>query len=268
MGGAVGAGVYAWRIEPHWVRVVRRDLPITHLPADLVGKTLVQLSDLHVGGDVDETYLRGALGRVAELKPDIVAVTGDFMTTQDTEWIDRVIDVLGHLRRGALATIAVLGNHDYGYRWSLVPVADALSRRLSAVGFTVLRNDLTEVLGLQIAGIDDLWSPRFAPRRVMPRLDPSRGALVLCHNPDAADRPVWAGYRGWILCGHTHGGQCRVPPFGPPILPVQNRRYWAGQVDLADGRHLYVNRGLGHLRRVRFAVRPEITAFRLTRATS
>ena len=260
--------MYAWRIEPHWVRIVRRDLPIAHLPAELTGKTLVQLSDLHVGADVDETYLRGALDRVAALAPHIVAVTGDFMTAHDTERIGRAIDVLGHLPRGALATLAILGNHDYGYRWSRVHVADALSRRLADVGFTVLRNDLVNVHGLQIAGIDDLWSPRFAPQRVMPRLDPSRPALVLCHNPDAADRPVWAGYRGWILCGHTHGGQCRLPPLGPPILPIRNKRYWAGQVDLADGRRLYVNRGLGYLRRVRFAVRPEITAFRLTPATS
>jgi uncharacterized protein len=50
----------------------------------------------------------------------------------------------------------------------------------------------------------------------------------------------------------------------PPLLPVRNKRYTAGEIPLADGRRLYINRGLGHLIQVRFNVRPEITSFRLT----
>ncbi len=50
----------------------------------------------------------------------------------------------------------------------------------------------------------------------------------------------------------------------PPMLPVKNRRYTSGAFDLGDGRSLYINRGLGHLLRVRFNARPEITCFRLT----
>ena len=73
-------------------------------------------------------------------------------------------------------------------------------------------------------------------------------------------------YRGWMLAGHTHGGQCR-PPFLPaPILQVQNRRYEAGEVDVDGRRTLYINRGLGHLLQARFNVRPEITLFTLRSA--
>jgi len=90
--------------------------------------------------------------------------------------------------------------------------------------------------------------------------------LVLCHNPDAADEDFWHGYRGWILAGHTHGGQCKPPFFPPPRLPVKNPRYTAVEFDLFDGRTMYINRGLGHLLRVRFNVRPEITIFRLMAA--
>jgi predicted MPP superfamily phosphohydrolase len=88
----------------------------------------------------------------------------------------------------------------------------------------------------------------------------------LCHNPDAADLPVWGNHRGWILCGHTHGGQCKPPFLPPPLLPVKNRKYTAGVIDLSWHRHMYINRGLGHLLRVRFNVRPEVTVFRLARA--
>ena len=119
--------------------------------------------------------------------------------------------------------------------------------------------------GLTVAGVDDIWSPTCDPAAVTPTLDHAKPNLFLCHNPDAADRDVWAGYQGWILCGHTHGGQCKPPFLPPPVVPVSNRRYIAGEVDLYDGRRLYINRGLGHLRQVRFNVRPEITVFTLRR---
>lgn len=61
----------------------------------------------------------------------------------------------------------------------------------------------------------------------------------LCHNPDVADHPVWAGYRGWMLSGHTHGGQCKVPFMTPPILPVRNKRYAAGAVSVGDERTVW-----------------------------
>ena len=94
-------------------------------------------------------------------------------------------------------------------------------------------------------------------------LDPALPTILLSHNPDTADRPVLQGVRGWILAGHTHGGQCKPPFLPPPRLPVRNRRYTAGEFDLGDGRRLYVNRGLGHILQVRFNVRPEVTVFTL-----
>ena len=78
--------------------------------------------------------------------------------------------------------------------------------------------------------------------------------------------PVWSGYQGWILSGHTHGGQCRPPFLPPPLLAVSNRRYTAGEFDLSGGRRLYINRGVGHLLRVRFNVRPEVTVHELVKA--
>jgi hypothetical protein len=66
-----------------------------------------------------------------------------------------------------------------------------------------------------------------------------------------------------MLSGHTHGGQCKPPFLPPPLLPVRNKRYTSGEFDLGNGRSMYINRGLGYLRRVRFNARPEITAFRM-----
>ncbi|MFT6811056.1 MAG: putative MPP superfamily phosphohydrolase [Saprospiraceae bacterium] len=93
----------------------------------------------------------------------------------------------------------------------------------------------------------------------------SKANLVLCHNPDVCDLNVWNNYKGWILSGHTHGGQCKLPFLNPPVLPVKNGRYTSGEIDLRDGRMLYINRALGHLLQARFDVRPEITVFELSR---
>lgn len=258
-----GTGIYTWRIEPHWVEVIRRDLPIAHLPTSLAGRTLVHLSDLHVGPEVDDDYLIGNLKYVSELNADIHVLTGDFMTCRFKEQVDHAARVLSHLRPARLATLGVLGNHDYGRSFQTAAVAEALAKRLNDLGFHLLRNSCRDLDGLTIVGLDDLWSGRFSPEDVLPSLPRERANLVLCHNPDAADERKWYGYRGWILSGHTHGGQCKPPFLPPPLLPVRNPRYTAGEIDLHDGRRLYINRGLGHLRRVRFNVRPEITVFRL-----
>jgi predicted MPP superfamily phosphohydrolase len=265
-GLALGLGGYAWRIEPHWVEFVGRELPLERLPPRLEGRTLVQVSDLHVGRVVDSEYLIDSLRKVAGLRPDLIALTGDFMTYRSTQRIDEVARVLQALPEAPLGRFAVLGNHDYGEGWSDIGAADRLGERLAGLGIELLGNDVRDVAGLQVAGIDDLWGPRFRPEAVLPRLDPGRPSVVLCHNPDAVDLPHWSGFRGWVLSGHTHGGQCKPPFLPPPLLPVKNRRYTAGAFEIGDGRRLYINRGLGYLHRVRFGVRPEITAFRLTRA--
>jgi predicted MPP superfamily phosphohydrolase len=129
------------------------------------------------------------------------------------------------------------------------------------------------VSGLQFIGLDDLWSPRFDPAPVLTQHSKSTDGngipptIVLCHNPDAADELVWGNYQGWILAGHTHGGQCKPPFLPPPELPVKNKRYTAGEFALSGNRRLYISRGVGHLLRVRFNARPEIPIFRLQAAT-
>ena len=94
LGGAALLGLYTWRVEPHWVEVVHRDMPIPNLPDHLVGKTLVQLSDLHVGPRVESAYIQHSLRLVNQLRPDLVCITGDFMTCDQGEQIDEVARVM------------------------------------------------------------------------------------------------------------------------------------------------------------------------------
>jgi hypothetical protein len=261
----VVAGLYTWRVEPVWLEIVRRELPICRLPDRLAGAQLVQLSDLHVGAAVDDDYLIEVFRRVGALGADIVVLTGDYLTYRGTTGLEQLEAVLRSLPRGRLATVAVLGNHDYGRRWAQREVAEGVTAVLTAAGATVLRNRAISVEGLTIIGLDDLWARRLE-LGAMAAVGPEQPAVVLVHNPDAVDLPGWNGYRGWILAGHTHGGQCKPPFLAPPLLPVRNRRYAAGAIELSNGRRLYVNRGVGHILRVRFNCRPEVTAFRLVPA--
>ena len=290
---AAGIGVYAWQIEPYWLDVVRRPMPLENLPAALEGATLLQISDVHVGPRVSSDYLERAFEVGRSLAPDFVAFTGDFVSYRSPDEIAELSRVLRVAPRGRLATVASLGNHDYGRNWQSIAVADDVSRVATDAGMAVLRNDVRMLAGLQFAGLADFWSPEFGTRHGMPPTGelvapvPShfarantdaagavrliaRGAptVVLSHNPDAQDLPIWDGVRGWVLAGHTHGGQVKPPFLPPPVLPVKNKRYTAGAFDVGPGRTMYINRGLGFLIQVRFGVRPELTLFTLTRATT
>ena len=254
---------YTFGVEPHWLEMVERPLPVRGLPAALAGRRLVQLSDLHVGTSVDSEYLIESLRRVAEVEPDIIVITGDLISYEGPGELTRLRRVLAALPRARLGSVAVLGNHDYGERWAQAEVAEQVMEELARVGVRVLRNEAAEVGGLRVIGVGDLWANRFHPLMVASELAADSASIVLCHNPDAVDLDGWSGYAGWVLAGHTHGGQCKPPFLPPPMLPVKNRRYTAGEIDAGNGRTLYISRGVGHLLGVRFNVRPEITVFTL-----
>jgi uncharacterized protein len=264
--GAAVLGFYTWGVEPHWLEFTYPVLPIRDLPNELEGCTLAQISDLHVGPKVDDDYIVESLNRVQKLLPDFVVFTGDWITYRSQNQFEQLRRVMGRIPHGRLGTVGILGNHDYGFNWNMTEVAEQVATIVRDAGVTVLRNQALTAGGLQFIGLDDLWSPRFDPVELLAQRGSDASTLALCHNPDAADRPVWGHYQGWILAGHTHGGQCKPPFLPPPLLPVKNKRYTAGEFGLSGNRRMYISRGVGHLLRVRFNVRPEIPLFRLRRA--
>ncbi|WP_010135778.1 metallophosphoesterase [Ochrovirga pacifica] len=260
---SIGLGTYAWQIEPYWLEFVTLGMPIKNLPSKLVGKTLMQISDIHVGNRFDWNYIIDSFQKAQKYKPDFVVYTGDFVNWENEEQYTQLQKVMMHAVCGELASIAILGNHDYGKNFQEQEVANNISNLLKNAGIDVLRNEKKNYFGLDIIGIDDLWGTNFFPEPVMKTLNKTNPQIALCHNPDVCDLPIWEQFEGWILSGHTHGGQVK-PPFLPPfILPVKNKRYAAGKVELDAKRTLYINRALGNLFPVRCNVRPEITIFHL-----
>lgn len=269
---ALAAGAaYAHYVEPFWPALERVSLDLPCLDPALVGLRIIQLSDLHLATRVSARYLREQLQRCRDLAPDLFVLTGDYITNGDQAWL-RELGSLMSVLRAPLGAFAVLGNHDFAvYSDARGPgnlgIAARISEMLAGAGVTVLRNE-SHVLtkggaALQLAGLEDLWSGECDPEQAFVDVDRNLPCIALAHNPDSIDvlrdTPC-----AWILSGHTHGGQVRIPFFGAPILPVRHREYDEGLFAVASQR-LYVNRGLGYLLRVRFNCRPEITEFTLTR---
>jgi predicted MPP superfamily phosphohydrolase len=116
-------------------------------------------------------------------------------------------------------------------------------------------------------GVGDVWAGDLEPAGAFAQI--RRGdipTVLLSHNPDTKD--AMADYP-WhlMLSGHTHGGQVILPLYGPPIVPVHDRRYIAGLKPWHD-RQIHVTRGVGNLLGVRFACRPEVAVLDLEPATS
>lgn len=268
--GTVGlgffTGLYTWQIEPFWLEFVKRKMPVANLPDSLIGKTLMQISDIHVGNRFDYKYIIDSFVEAQKFNPDFVVYTGDYVSYEDEQQFSQLEEVLRHSVKGKLGTVGILGNHDYGKNWAEQDVANRISEQLTNSGVQMLKNDQVNISGLNIIGFDDYWALNFAPEKVMDNYDPKKANVLLCHNPDVCDLDVWNGYKGWILAGHTHGGQCKPPFLNAPLLPVKNKKYSQGEINLNDGRTLYINRALGHLWQIRFNVRPEITVFELEKA--
>lgn len=262
-GIGAAAGLYAWRVEPYWLEFVHQGLPVRRLPGGLAGKTLLQVSDIHVGNRFDYQFIIDSFERARAFNPEIVVYTGDYVSWEGPEQLGQLQEVMARAVHGSLGTIAILGNHDYGHKWQEAAVAKTITEVLEAAGITVLRNDARNIAGLNIIGVDEWLGTNFAPEKAMAHYRPDAANLVLCHNPDVCDLPVWGTYEGWILAGHTHGGQCKPPFMAPPVRATKNPDYTEGKFELGNGRKLYINRALGCSWPVRFNVRPEITVFKL-----
>ena len=272
--GAAGLALYAGEVERHWIDTSRHDLRIAGLPAVFDGMRIAQLSDLHLDEYSEPFFLRDAIDHVNRLNPDIVFLTGDYVSwgistrkfAQGAAW--QCANILSGLN--CRDRYAILGNHDVMVDSELVATA------LRDNGTKVLINacEPIERSGARfwVAGLDDPFAGNPDPESAIPsRIRDLRDepVVLLCHAPDYADdlvaRPAGRSVKV-MLSGHTHGGQVRLPFLGATQLPPLGKKYVEGWFH-PGGMQLYVNRGLGTVGvPFRFACPPEITLFTLRSA--
>ena len=256
-------GLCPFELQHDWIAINRLPMPIAGLGGEWSGMRVALISDLHLSPVVLESYLRRCVATVNSLQPDFVVVTGDLVTGGRSH-ARGAAEVLGELRP-RIATLAVLGNHDYGIfhpRMAATPgLADYLEERMALAGVSVLRNEIRTFRRggstLQFVGMDDYWT-RFDADLAFETYDESVPAVALCHNPDAAPTLLERGVP-WILSGHTHGKVSILDS----LMPMEQKGLVAGHYELGENQNVYVNRGLGHTWRMRACDRPEITLLTL-----
>ena len=236
--------------------LVELKLKASRLAPGVEGLRIGQLSDLHLGPNVSVKYLQRAVKLLMEKKPDLIVLTGDFVSRSShyAKFIPPALEGIA----APLGVYAVRGNHDH---WVSHPkdILDALEQ--SGARVLINRGELIEKNGtaLWLAGIDDVWVGQHNLAAALHGAPPEIPHLLLCHEPDYATEAVKLGVQ-FQLSGHTHGGQIRLA--GRPLLrPMHGRNFVAGLYAIADGAlQLYVNRGIGAgFPPIRWGVPPEIT---------
>ncbi len=237
-------------------------MPIAGLDPAFNDYRMVQLSDLHADDWMDAARLSAHVATVNDLSPDVVVITGDFVTRYRVAYGDALRASLRDLTAPD-GVYAVAGNHDH---WSDITAVRAVLRD-AAIGD--LSNTVTTLRRggavLHLAGLDDVWVGAQQLATTVQQVPPTGAAIILVHEPDYADTVAQTGRFAWQLSGHTHGGQVVLPLVGAPVLPYLGRMYPAGHYTVGT-MQLYTNRGLGSLPgryRIRLNCRPEITLFRL-----
>ena len=257
---------YARHVEPTWLEVNRIPLAVRGLPAAFHGVKIAHLTDFHCGAHIPHGYLEDAIERTLAEKPDVIALTGDFIDRGHVHVVKAA--KLLHPLKAPHGVFAVLGNHDFavhtarGHR-RYPELHQVVTDALSAEGICVLRNRAVrlerEGAGLVVAGVDDLWSGEADPAAALADQCPDTPRVVLAHNPQSVE--TFGDLRAdLILSGHTHGGQIDWPGLGRILLGRKARR-WAAGLYPHNGGHIYVNKGVGFGWRFRFGVRPEVAIF-------
>lgn len=243
--------------------VKRIEVTLPHLPPALDRFRVVQISDLHLEPFTKPRHIEAAVATCNALEPDLVVMTGDFVTNHAGS-----MGLLGELLvplRGRHGVYACLGNHDY---WCDLP---AVEKGLSERGVGVLRNETrlihTDRGTLHLGGMDSRYIGPPNLRQTLADWKPGRPLVMLMHEPDVADDLAAAKVEALQLSGHTHGGQVRL--LGLPPMRNKFRRarwgvkYLAGRYDVGSVK-LYVNRGIGCVGvPLRVCCPPEVTEITL-----
>jgi predicted MPP superfamily phosphohydrolase len=209
------------------------------LPSAFQGLRVVQISDIHHGLFLPKEWLSEAVRQANRLNPDIIALTGDFVTYSRRN-IGPAAELLGRLR-ARYGVYAVLGNHDF--RVDACAISEALRRQ----HIDVMRNRHVALWfggeSVYLAGVDD-YGYGADLRRAMRGIPSEAATILLAHNP----RVIHLASRhnvSLVLSGHTHGGQVNVPLLGTVYGRSPERlRYKIGW-DRMGATQIYVSRGIG-----------------------
>lgn len=264
---AAGLAVDSVLIEPNLPRVVRQEIKLTRWPARLDGFTIALVSDFHYDPYFSRHPIHSAVGMVNVLQPDLIALTGDFVSlslfaksdASAARNAEPCAEILKQMH-APYGMWAVLGNHDF------FSDPERITAALIAQGVRVLANQsaAVEANGARfwLTGVNDVLSQTADLRTALQGIASGEATILLAHEPDYADHAMRFPV-DLQLSGHSHGGQVRVPFMPPLYLPELARKYVYGLRRVGE-LTLYTNPGIGTVGiPVRFNCPPEITLITL-----
>jgi len=242
--------------------ITQTDIWLSRLSPAHDGLKIAQLTDLHHSLFTPLEEIQRAVHIANHLRPDLVALTGDYVTLSPA-YIWPVARALGKLR-ARLGVFAVLGNHDFRVD------PEEISRALRAQRIRVLRNAHCALRSgsakLWVVGVDDLWWDAADIRAALRSIPPRDPKILLCHNPLGIHMAAAHGI-DLMLSGHTHGGQVRLPMVGSVYGRSKLGERFVEGWNRLHGTQIYVSRGIGKvLVPLRLGCPAEITVLRLRRS--
>ena len=264
------AGAYGLFYGRLNLEITRQRIRMARLPQAFAGFRIAQLSDIHIGPFMTEDQIRKYVAIVNGLKPDLIALTGDFVTW-DPSTQQAVVNALASLY-APFGVFGCLGNHE---AWS--GTEDSITRMFRAVGIRILRAENVPIVSthgesFNLIGVDFETSRRMGPsakfvHRYLAGIEslmvPTTANILMSHNPDTFDRAAELGI-DLSLAGHTHGGQVALEFVNPEIAPSRLVTPYVSGWFQKPGGQLYVNRGIGTIGvPIRVGAPPEITVYEL-----
>lgn len=267
------AGAYGLLYGRLNLQTEHRPIYLRNLPKAFEGFRIAQLSDIHIGPFMSEDEIRKYVRIANAVKPEMIVLTGDFLTF-DPSPKQAVVTALSGLR-APYGVFGCLGNHD-----SWARSEDSLTELFGLAGIRILRQDHVLVPNagerFNLIGIDYANSRHMSVggghmdalrlEGLEDLMEKDAVNILLSHNPDTFDRAAELGI-DLSLAGHTHGGQLALEFISPEIAPSRIvTPYVAGWFQKPGGQ-LYVNRGIGTIAApMRVGAPPELTVFELVRA--
>ena len=243
--------------EPFMLAIERQEIYLHRLPAGLHGLRLVHLSDFHYGPLTDSKHLERAVKAANDLRPDVIVLTGDYIS-QDRIYAAPCAELVGRLR-ARFGVYAVLGNHDH---WT---DAALIADLFEAEGIKVLVNEglRLDLKGesFWLAGVDDTMVGLEDLPLALAGSSDDEMKLLLAHNPIILRRAARAGV-DLVLSGHTHGGQVTLRP--EKNRSGRPRRRLLRGLGRRGNTQIYVTRGLGTVvLPIRYGCPPEVSVLEL-----
>ena len=236
------------------------DVKIPHLPQDLNGLRLLQLSDIHLGNFFSAKDLARVVDQSNGLRHDVAFITGDLITTK---WdpLDRCLAELKRLR-SPNGVWGCMGNHEL-----YAKVQNYTQTKARELGMIFLRHQSAKLQfggsRINLVGVD--YQRRHAPYLVGVDKLVQDGDfnLLLSHNPDVFPVAAKQGF-DLTLAGHTHGGQINIEILGENLNPAAFITPYTKGLYTGVQSAVYVTSGLGTIGMpVRLGAPPEITLIRL-----